>query len=136
MHVKICSNISKCFTFDTLFLFFRQSQYPSTASYMSPYFPSLILCCTCIFVKVYTLLGQHYQLPDATPEQIKKAYYNCMKACHPDLSGNDPDTTNFCMFINDVYEVRCHLAMKCLEICVRKHVFSFLCFFGNWTMAV
>ncbi|CAM8887989.1 unnamed protein product [Rhodiola kirilowii] len=50
----------------------------------------------------YAVLGL---LPDATPEQIKKAYYNCMKACHPDLSGNDPEATNFCMFINDVYEV-------------------------------
>lgn len=45
------------------------------------------------------------QLPDATPEQIKKAYYNCMKSCHPDLSGNDPGNTNFCMFINEVYAV-------------------------------
>ena len=36
-------------------------------------------------------------------KQIKKAYYNCMKSCHPDLSGNDPDMTNFCMFINEVY---------------------------------
>lgn len=45
------------------------------------------------------------QLPDATPSQIKKAYYNCMKACHPDLSGDDPETTNFCMFINEVYAV-------------------------------
>jgi curved DNA-binding protein CbpA len=44
-------------------------------------------------------------MPDATPQQIKKAYYNCMKACHPDLSGNDPDVTNFCMFINEVYTV-------------------------------
>lgn len=44
-------------------------------------------------------------MPDATPQQIKKAYYNCMKACHPDLSGNDPDVTNFCMFINEVYAV-------------------------------
>ncbi|KAM2016657.1 hypothetical protein ACFX16_047046 [Malus domestica] len=33
------------------------------------------------------------------------AYYNCMKACHPDLSGDNPDTTNFCIFINEVYEV-------------------------------
>ncbi|KAA8526258.1 hypothetical protein F0562_008539 [Nyssa sinensis] len=50
----------------------------------------------------YAVLGL---LPDATPEQIKKAYYNCMKACHPDLSGNEPETTNFCMFINEVYAV-------------------------------
>ncbi|XP_010274415.1 PREDICTED: uncharacterized protein LOC104609738 [Nelumbo nucifera] len=50
----------------------------------------------------YTVLGL---LPDATPEQIKKAYYDCMKACHPDLSGNDPETTNFCIFINEVYAV-------------------------------
>lgn len=28
-----------------------------------------------------------------------------MKECHPDLSGDDQDTTNFCMFINEVYEV-------------------------------
>ncbi|KAL5997797.1 hypothetical protein ACLOJK_008729 [Asimina triloba] len=45
------------------------------------------------------------RLPDATPAQIKKAYYNCMKSCHPDLSGNDPETNNFCMFINGVYGV-------------------------------
>ncbi|XP_023530003.1 chaperone protein dnaJ C76, chloroplastic-like [Cucurbita pepo subsp. pepo] len=50
----------------------------------------------------YAVLGL---LPDASPGQIKKAYYNCMKECHPDLSGDDPDTTNFCMFINEVYEV-------------------------------
>ncbi|KAD4585590.1 hypothetical protein R6Q59_035863 [Mikania micrantha] len=50
----------------------------------------------------YAVLGL---LPDATPEQIKKAYYTCMKSCHPDLSGNDEETTNFCMFINEIYEV-------------------------------
>ncbi|KAM6572403.1 hypothetical protein CsatA_016483 [Cannabis sativa] len=50
----------------------------------------------------YEVLGL---LPDATPAQIKKAYYNCMKACHPDLSGNDQETNNFCMFINEVYAV-------------------------------
>ncbi|KAI4333832.1 hypothetical protein L6164_018593 [Bauhinia variegata] len=50
----------------------------------------------------YAVLGL---VPDATPAQIKKAYYDCMKACHPDLSGDDPEITNFCMFINEVYEV-------------------------------
>ncbi|VVA96339.1 unnamed protein product [Arabis nemorensis] len=50
----------------------------------------------------YSVLGL---LPDATQEEIKKAYYNCMKSCHPDLSGNDPATTNFCMFINDIYSI-------------------------------
>ncbi|ONK68283.1 uncharacterized protein A4U43_C05F9640 [Asparagus officinalis] len=44
-------------------------------------------------------------MPDASPQQIKKAYYNCMKACHPDLSGDNPEITHFCMFINEVYEV-------------------------------
>ncbi|XP_057728084.1 chaperone protein dnaJ C76, chloroplastic-like [Arachis stenosperma] len=50
----------------------------------------------------YAVLGL---LPDATPSQIKKAYYDCMKSCHPDLSGNDSETTNFCVFINEVYAV-------------------------------
>lgn len=50
----------------------------------------------------YSVLGV---MPDATPEEIKKAYYGCMKECHPDLSGNNPDVTNFCMFINEVYSV-------------------------------
>ncbi|XP_066366713.1 chaperone protein dnaJ C76, chloroplastic-like [Miscanthus floridulus] len=50
----------------------------------------------------YSVLGV---MPDATPEEIKKAYYGCMKECHPDLSGNDPVVTNFCMFINEVYSV-------------------------------
>eukprot|EP00249_Psilotum_nudum_P009236 c21806_g1_i1 orf=196-1476(+) len=50
----------------------------------------------------YSLLGL---LPDATSEDIKRAYYSCMKACHPDLSGDDPETTSFCMLVNEVYEV-------------------------------
>jgi len=53
------------------------------------------------------------QMPDATPKQIKKAYYNCMKSCHPDLSGNDPDMTNFCMFINEVYTVQSQEIKSC-----------------------
>ncbi|KMT01966.1 hypothetical protein BVRB_9g209140 [Beta vulgaris subsp. vulgaris] len=50
----------------------------------------------------YAVLGL---TPDATPQQIKKAYHNCMKACHPDLTGDDPETMNFCKFINEVYGV-------------------------------
>ncbi|KAL5707473.1 hypothetical protein ACHQM5_018372 [Ranunculus cassubicifolius] len=50
----------------------------------------------------YAVLGL---LPDATPDQIMKAYYNCMKSCHPDFNGNDPEINNFCMFINEIYEV-------------------------------
>ncbi|BFI23703.1 ferredoxin [Marchantia polymorpha subsp. ruderalis] len=50
----------------------------------------------------YSVLGL---TPDATPEEIKKAYYSCMKACHPDLSGNDPSVNNFCSFVNEIYEV-------------------------------
>ncbi|XP_024364480.1 uncharacterized protein [Physcomitrium patens] len=50
----------------------------------------------------YSVLGL---TPDATQEEIKKAYYSCMKACHPDLSGNSPDSTDFCMLVNEIYEV-------------------------------
>uniref|UniRef100_A0A0D6R8N4 J domain-containing protein n=1 Tax=Araucaria cunninghamii TaxID=56994 RepID=A0A0D6R8N4_ARACU len=50
----------------------------------------------------YSVLGV---TPNAMPAEIRKAYYNCMKACHPDLSGNDNETTNFCMFVNEVYEI-------------------------------
>lgn len=67
-------------------------------------------------------IGLFYQLPDATPEQIKKAYYNCMKTCHPDLSGNDPETTNFCTFINEVYEVG--LFLDIYNLMVEKFVVS------------
>ncbi|KAI5084259.1 hypothetical protein GOP47_0000428 [Adiantum capillus-veneris] len=50
----------------------------------------------------YSVLGVPH---DATAEEIKRAYYSCMKACHPDLAGVDAETTTFCMFINEVYEV-------------------------------
>lgn len=50
----------------------------------------------------YSVLGVPH---DATAEEIKKAYYSCMKACHPDLAGVNAETTTFCMFINEVYEV-------------------------------
>ncbi|KAI3465853.1 hypothetical protein Pfo_022516 [Paulownia fortunei] len=59
----------------------------------------------------YAVLGL---LPDATQKQIKKAYHCCMKACHPDLSGDDPETTNFCMFINEVYTCFCYSDIRCL----------------------
>lgn len=51
----------------------------------------------------YALLGV---LPDATSQEIRKAYHKCMKTCHPDLTGNnDPEVMDFCTFINDVYAV-------------------------------
>ncbi|KAL2937439.1 Chaperone protein DnaJ [Bienertia sinuspersici] len=50
----------------------------------------------------YAVLGL---TPDATPQQIRKAYYSCMKACHPDLTGDDQEANNFCKFINEVYGV-------------------------------
>ncbi|CAI7748342.1 unnamed protein product [Closterium sp. NIES-53] len=50
----------------------------------------------------YSILGLTC---DATPEEIKRAYYACMKACHPDLSNNHPDSVTFCSFVNEVYEV-------------------------------
>jgi len=50
----------------------------------------------------YSVLGV---MPDATTDEIKKAYYSCMKTCHPDLSGDDPNVTNFCVFVNEIYTV-------------------------------
>ncbi|GJP47838.1 hypothetical protein CLOM_g7018 [Closterium sp. NIES-68] len=50
----------------------------------------------------YSILGL---TSDATPDEIKRAYYACMKACHPDLSNNHPDSVAFCSFVNEVYEV-------------------------------
>lgn len=51
----------------------------------------------------YAVLGV---LPDATPQEIRKAYHKCMKTCHPDLTGKyDTEVMNFCTFINEVYSV-------------------------------
>ncbi|CAK9198587.1 unnamed protein product [Sphagnum troendelagicum] len=50
----------------------------------------------------YSVLGL---TSDATADEIKRAYYSCMKSCHPDLSGNHPESTDFCMFVNEIYEV-------------------------------
>jgi DnaJ-class molecular chaperone len=59
-------------------------------------------------------------MPDATTEEIKKAYYSCMKTCHPDLSGDDPDVTNFCMFVNEVYTVGEFSNVLCFSCCKYK----------------
>jgi len=64
-------------------------------------------------------------MPDATPEEIKKAYYGCMKECHPDLSGNDPDVTNFCMFINEVYSVRVCKSFKFMHDACKMFSYCF-----------
>lgn len=52
-----------------------------------------------------------------------------MKACHPDLSGDDPETTNFCMFINEVYEVGFRLNLNALnsdQLCCFVWIFCVL----------
>eukprot|EP00271_Cylindrocystis_brebissonii_P018596 TRINITY_DN5351_c0_g2_i1.p1 TRINITY_DN5351_c0_g2~~TRINITY_DN5351_c0_g2_i1.p1 ORF type:complete len:396 (+),score=60.88 TRINITY_DN5351_c0_g2_i1:309-1496(+) len=55
-----------------------------------------------IFEDYYSVLGLS---PTATPEEVKRAYYGCMKACHPDLTGDNPESTAFCQFVNEIYEV-------------------------------
>jgi hypothetical protein len=53
----------------------------------------------------YNFLLNVLQSPEASGGQIKQAYYGMMKECHPDLTGEHPDSTAFCKFINEVYEV-------------------------------
>jgi hypothetical protein len=52
-----------------------------------------------------TLCCFFFEDPVSSIEEIKHAYYSCMKSFHPYLSGNDADATNFCIFVNAVYEV-------------------------------
>lgn len=50
----------------------------------------------------YSLLGVS---PGASAKELKQAYYGMMRECHPDLSGDDEDSsTQFCMMINEIYE--------------------------------
>ncbi|GFR44944.1 hypothetical protein Agub_g6034 [Astrephomene gubernaculifera] len=48
----------------------------------------------------YSLLGVS---PLADAKEIKRAYYNMMRTCHPDRS-DDIEATEFCALLNDVYE--------------------------------
>jgi DnaJ-domain-containing protein 1 len=52
---------------------------------------------------------RHTQVPSADAATIKRAYYGCVKECHPDLS-MDEDSTEFCKLVNEIYEVRWGLA--------------------------
>jgi len=45
------------------------------------------------------------QSPRSIRSEIKRAYYNIMKDCHPDLSG-DEESTEFCTLLNEIYEVK------------------------------
>lgn len=40
---------------------------------------------------------------DASPAQIKKAYYKMQKICHPDVAGEDGE--EMCILLNDAYQV-------------------------------
>jgi DnaJ-class molecular chaperone len=61
---------------------------------------------SCFRTDWYLLSLNVLQSPEASGGQIKQAYYGMMKECHPDLTGEHPDSTAFCKFINEVYEVR------------------------------
>ena len=57
------------------------------------------------------------QAPTATERDIKRAYYNSMRSCHPDLAASQEDeesATEVCVFLNDVYEARASLVVFCL----------------------
>ena len=51
------------------------------------------------------------QAPDASPQDIKKAYHRIMRACHPDVVGleeiedDEGSAEEVCVFVNDIYEV-------------------------------
>ena len=50
------------------------------------------------------------QAPTATERDIKRAYHNSMRSCHPDFASSRDDeesATEVCVFLNDIYEVRC-----------------------------
>lgn len=102
--LKSASNSSACSSSASKLMFPSKTNYPKRRSSSSGVGRMKVATndSSVVADDYYAVLGL---LPDATPEQIKKAYYNCMKECHPDLSGDDPDTTNFCMFINEVYSV-------------------------------
>ena len=53
-----------------------------------------------------------------------------MKSCHPDLSGDDPDVTSFCMFINEIYEV-CSSTFNSLFVKESVCVCFFFCLWSN-----
>jgi len=49
---------------------------------------------------LYELLGVD---DDANADQIKRAYYDKMKICHPDIAGDDGD--EICILLNDAYDL-------------------------------
>ena len=50
-------------------------------------------------------VGERFGLqvaPDATPADIKRAYYGMAKECHPDLAGDEGH--NMCVLLNSAYD--------------------------------
>eukprot|EP00439_Symbiodinium_sp_Y106_P037386 s1977_g4.t1 len=55
----------------------------------------------------YELLGVN---ADADADKIKKAYYDKMKICHPDIAGDDGEEV--CILLNDAYDVLSNVEEK------------------------
>ena len=47
-------------------------------------------------------------VPVSAPvSQIKQTYYKTIRDCHPDITGEaDDEATEFCVFLNEIYEAR------------------------------
>ena len=59
----------------------------------------------------YSILG----VPASAPvSQIKQTYYKTIRDCHPDIVGEaDDQATEFCIFLNEIYEVDLCLKPVC-----------------------
>ena len=77
-------------------------------------------------VRLCSILG----VPVSAPvSQIKQTYYKTIRDCHPDITGEaDDQATEFCVFLNEIYEARllsaCLAGWLCclLPACLNSHL--------------